>query len=510
MRLRSFLVKTLLLLCVAVVPLFWKLGYYHIQPTADLWIHRSSHFAEHIIKGDFANTVLQYHPGITVMWAVGAGITVFNNICDVVLGTRPDVFSVEYFPLFFFAAKFPVVLMNLGLLILSFFLVKKLFGRKVAWVCYLLLLLEPFMLANVRSLHLDAPLTLFAFNTFLFLLNAVSSNRPTKTRKVFYLLTGVFLGLSILTKTTNLFLIPVIGAVLLLYYKKDLQNMFKVSLLIFTTAVATFWLLNPAMWVTPLETIRLVFYEGIFQTGLGDVGTSLLHNVEPSGLLYRLGSYPITVLYRASPFLILGIIIAIWYKKSTSKMFLFWNGLAIFCGVYLALMIIPGKKIYRYVLPLFPPLILMASWGIVQVFEEVRKHKKLLWGGFGVLLYGQALLFLPYSFAYFNPLLGGLWGASKVVNMKQDGAGYFEVTNYLNQKENSQNLTVACYDWIPLGMVFFGETQSIRRTEAPIVADYILLPAQYGDEYVEDIYKLEKTFKVFGFKYWRLYRKSGV
>ena len=131
---------------------------------------------------------------------------------------------------------------------------------------------------------------------------------------------------------------------------------------------------------------------------------------------------------------------------------------------------------------------------------------------FGIQLF-QPLSIYPNFFAYFNPALGGIKGASKIISLNQDATGYYIIGDYLNKKPDAENLTLGCYDSGPMHAYFRGHSVKLKlldvSTEYGKDLDYILLPIQEGWQFLpKNEYKLERTFKINGIDYWFLYVKN--
>ena len=533
---KSSLLELLLVLLVTLVPLLYDAGASYVQPTADLWIERSVGFASAFGRGDFAATYQQYHPGVTVMWLVGAGSWLFYRSADPAFGSPPDVLSPEVFYAYAPYAKVPLML-GLGVLMIALYLVlKKIAGRRVALLSTLLLSFEPFYVASARSIHLDAMLTMTMMLAALLLY--VSLSHPFKSR--WSLLTGILIGLAFLSKIVTIYLVPFVGLTLLLApfsWKERVQRFAGLMGVAFLTFVVLF----PAVWAAPIDTLwTKIIAEGIIDTGVGETSRSLLVGLS-EGFWYHAIAYPVTALYRFSPLFTVGLLgwlaslgHLVYSRKQGeynprsykrlgagdesprgSEHARLWVHLALFTFFYLLMMSLSTKKIYRYVLPIFPPLAIFAAYGWEWVLRQLEP-----WGvrlRLCVFDVAVALLLLiqlqqfsthsPHFFAYFNPLLGGIEGASQVVALNQDATGYEEVATYLNAKEDAEDISVSSYDWKILGMLFVGDTVSAKRAEKPLTSDYLLLPIQRGHEWVTDEYELERTFEVGGVDYWFLYKR---
>jgi len=185
---------------------------------------------------------------------------------------------------------------------------------------------------------------------------------------------------------------------------------------------------------------------------------------------------------------------------------------------------ISDKKIFRYILPMYPFLALFAAYTVTKVLfithpvcDRVARGLFrfaifIVFGiGIGIQILQPTSVY-PNFFAYFNPLLGGIKSASKVISLNQDATGYYIVGKYLNQKPNSENIILGCYDSGPMSTYFRGHTVKLKllnvAAEYGKDLDYILLPIQEGWQFLpKNEYKLERTFKINGIDYWYLFKR---
>lgn len=178
---------------------------------------------------------------------------------------------------------------------------------------------------------------------------------------------------------------------------------------------------------------------------------------------------------------------------------------------------ISDKKIFRYILPLYPFLSIFVAYTVGKILSTInlRGYKIKIFVITFVILYQflQPVSVYPNFFAYFNPLLGGIKSASKIISLNQDATGYYIVGEYLNKKPNAEEITVGCYDSGPMYAYFRGHTIKLKLTELSKEylenMDYILLPVQEGWQYLpKEKFRLEKIFKINNFDYWYLFKRT--
>jgi hypothetical protein len=236
-------------------------------------------------------------------------------------------------------------------------------------------------------------------------------------------------------------------------------------------ALIVYALLWPAMWVDPLGTIghvisratevrcrghdRAVFFDGtIFENG----------NIPD----WRF--YPIVFLWRATPVLLIGLVLALSAfifrkrlafpherQRAAAILFLF----ALSFGIFMSL---GDKKFDRYLLPAFGPLNLVAAVGYFTWLDSARNFiakqpwpksghlaNLLIWGSMiGIVLAGAVgtLNSFPYTISYYDSWLGGSEKASAVMQIGW-GEGLDQAARYLNEKSDANQLKVM--SWYPDG-----------------------------------------------------------
>jgi hypothetical protein len=230
------------------------------------WYDRAIHFSDALLARDWAGTYQSYHPGVTTMWLSGIGLKLFSHQRGVsseqLLGVEPtkpgtmeDAVVAGVVPLAFAIAL---------CVALSYVLLRRITGQKVAFVGSFLLALDPFHIAYSKVLHLNALLGTFMFVSVLLLFNYLY-----RAKWLDLVLSGMFAGLAFLTKSPALFVIPyavlIVGAYRLAAlgpgteaggggqgWGRRLRGLIRVLLVWGGVAGVVFVLLWPAMWVEPL------------------------------------------------------------------------------------------------------------------------------------------------------------------------------------------------------------------------------------------------------------------
>jgi hypothetical protein len=184
----------------------------HPVSRTEVWADRAFHFSNAVLEQSWANTYKRYHPGVTLMWLSGAALQIYSRqhgglTGEQLLGVdfvRPGILSgsVE-------AAVLPLAFVIAACIALMYPLLSRIVNRWIALTAVLLLALNPFHIAYSQVIHVDGILSMFMLISALFVLNYAHSAKRSDL-----VWSAIFAGLSFLTKTPSLFLIPYTGLVL--------------------------------------------------------------------------------------------------------------------------------------------------------------------------------------------------------------------------------------------------------------------------------------------------------
>ena len=508
-----------LLLLAMAVPRLLGLDRF-ITPDETLWLDRAGKFYYALNHHDL--TVAVGHPGVTIMWAGFASYTLEypQNIPGqkgldhtlTLLAMKQRQFDLPLRLLI--TARRILILFNLLALVTSFLFAQQLFGKLPALVGFLLIAFDPFHIGLTKILHLDgtlANLMLLSVLAFLVYLERRS--------KIAFLVSAVATGLAWLTKSPGLFLIPFIILLTLLYQRKSESAEASrwrsissdVKMLAGWTAIAVlvFWLLWPAMWVKPIDTLANVFKVAI---GYAEEGheSSMFFNGQLylSGKIADIRFYPINFLWRTTPITLLGLLAApvmlirknsVPHSESGSRFRSQYSltnssmsdrnnisnmdsqkwaviALLLFALGFGAFITIGLKKFDRYIIPSIVTLDLVAGVSLVWLAQWAGQFLRESWktAVMGTLLLSlvavQAVLAwkaFPYFFNYYNPLLGGTSQAVKVMQIGW-GEGLDQAARYINEKPNSNRLRV---------MAWYGDGPFLFLSKSP----YYSLNSEWKD-----------------------------
>ena len=413
------------------------LGHDNFNTDVWKWKSRSYNFGSAILEKNFEQSLQTYHPGVVLMWLGGAGAKITNYWAQsqgrsVIADDSVDIiFQID------FVQKFLVVLVTALTITSVFHIFKKTFGLKYAVVSIFLLTLEPFYLGLTRVFHLEGLVSTFMLASIVWLYYFFMESKNFRR----LVISAFFAGLAILTKTSALFLVLYFGLVTLIFVYRDGKfNFKKTELGIFIkenlgkyfarfgkiffiwigVLVIVFFALWPAMWVTPGKVIQSLY------SGVADVGVEGDHFQFYFGKLVENPgpSFYFVVLALKSPiYLLLGFIGALIIRKKLPENFRrFMDYLLIFIFFYFIQLIIPTKKLDRYILPALVVISLISSMFYVWVFEKI-KFRKIRQKILCVILFFLPAIYTniyvhPDYFSYFNPMFGGLKTGVKVIEPK--------------------------------------------------------------------------------------------
>lgn len=449
-----------------------------------LWHTRGKLFFEALMSQDWNATWQAPHPGVTTMWLSGLvqwiGPSFISDFDE--LSTNRQM-EIELILLAFVIAL---------AIILSYFILAHVFDRLVAAVAMLLVALDPYHIALSKAIHVDALLSVFTMISALFLWAYLKDER-----RRFLIFSGVFAGLALLSKSPAVFLIPYFFLAIGLMQiskifrddmgwrrpsQRELIEAVKESGLALVIWAAPFvfilFLLWPAMWSQPIETLSDV-YNGTSRLAgnphprpIFFMGEST--NEDP-GALY----YPATMFARTTAVAFIGFLMSIGLlftgKLERHKWLALLLGIAFVIFFTLSLSL-GEKKFVRYALPALQFVTMLAGIGYVYFFRWLTKGKKgWLYFSLAVIIIIQAAVSLPrhpYYGTHYNYLAGGPRNVlnSGLVDGQEKAEGVELAADYLNSLPMSQLLVVGAQKAETFERFFDGKTVELTDDEP----DYIL------------------------------------
>jgi hypothetical protein len=480
-----------------------------VTPDEAHWLTRSGNFYYALTRGDFADTYQIEHPGVLTMWAgTFAFILHYPTYSDEVSGQLYGwgdylgefLRSRGYDPMeLLVASRVNMVILVTLVLIAAFWSASRLLGFWPALIGFLLIAMDPFHTALSRLLHVDGLPSSLALLSLLPFLNYLYRGR----QKSDLVLSGIAAGLGWLTKSPMLFLIPFVGLLLFLELAQKWRSVHRlarmdlwqaaVSLIIWgSVGLAVFVLLWPSMWVDPILTLRRMLGAMVIYAGQGH-DSQLYFN----GVVYEgdpgAHFYPITYLWRTTPVVLLGLVMAA-FALAFPRLGLIpsiqrrpLGVLLLFVFFFTVFMTFGAKKFDRYLLPIYPPLDLVAGVGWVAAVAWMRERWPSRFSQVAALiillaaLLGQAagvISSYPYYFTYYNPILGGTPRASEVM-MVGWGEGLDQAARFLNSQSGAAERQVATGAWTTTFSYFY---------EGPVVSTRFWPGAGVMEHWVDSDY----------------------
>ncbi len=433
-----------------------------------VWSDRGFHFANAVLRGDWADTYRRYHPGVTTMWLSGFALRWFAHAngdlsSDQMLGiapVKPGTLDEAVF-----AGVLPLAVGISAAIALTYPLLRKRAGTKMALAATVLLALDPFHLSNSKVIHPDAMLASLMLLSVLFFWNWLSFG---KRRNL--VASGLVAGLTFLTKSPSLFLVPFLGlsGVAAVFAAEAWINqgkarweaaarMVRGMLLWGAVAGITFVVCWPAMWVEPVAVLqrmarRVLFHvEEEHSNPVYFMGVSALRDPGPLFYIATVG-FKTTVV--TLPLALLGVVSGFVGRLRRRQLDVML--LSVYVIAFGAQMSMGAWKQMPYILPVFPAIALLAAYGMGWLYELVTKTGRAVRVGVVVIpLVMQAAIVLPrhpYYGSHHNLLLGGSQVAQRVLPLQDQGEGLDLAADILNQMPLPERASA----WVHLrsGMVF--------------------------------------------------------
>jgi hypothetical protein len=517
------------------------------------WVYRSAQFLMASLRGDWAATSVNLTPAVTTTWLGSLGLALYYQFNRAVinlsftdwLASLPE-FRVELGVLA--ATRWPMVVLTSLSVVVFYLLACRLFNSTLAFLAAVFMALDPQPVALSRILGHDAPTAVFMSLAVLLLLLTIkpageqgsrgageifslprspapalrraglASETPEGASGVLTLiLSGVAAGLAFLSKAPAFFLIPLTAMVLAISeIRFSRLGWLKPFTLWLVVAYLTFVICWPAAWIDPvgqpLAVFQNAFLSATDQEEADDEGYWLVPDLGPFYYLVNGG-------FKLSPLVMVGVGLAaiFWTRRRVSGSSfiaspLLW--LFIFILLFTIFMTASDKRSARYILPIFPPLAIIAAYGWLQLYQvasskvagsrvansrvvddnvadisyatrhtpqatRLTSHishptSQIARLTFITILILSALVILlpyaPYYFTYFNPLLGGPFTAPHLVKIGW-GEGLDRVGRFLQREDQTRGSRVGTAYASTVAPFFDGDLSSVTGD----YLDYVVL-----------------------------------
>jgi len=479
MKYQKDILILLVIFVVAFLPRVVDLG---VFLTADEknWIGRSYEFVRAFKDWRFNDMLQTTHPGVPVLWVVGAAVTARMLISHI-------PFSFDNLAYFVTASQLPVALINALIVPLVYLFLRVLLKRRggIPLIAALLIALDPVLIGYSRVVHVDALLAGFLFLAALATL--IYARRGYDQR--WLMISGAFGALAILTKIPGIFIVPFFWLVLMVqegkaFWRRDFwlarARDFVVWILLVVLLIVLLW---PALiWVPDQQGNVLVVKRDLV------IAAGTPHDMTDT---YKLAAwhYPATLLTRSTPVALvfaviatLGLLVGSSLIKDKRVGWLMFG----FILFFMLMMTLGAKKGDRYVLPVFLALDFLAAAGIWML----GRRKAYILAAVTLIYLGVIVVqYHPYAIAYNNPLFAD--------NLSQElgwGEGLEQVGKWLS--ENDPEAVVA--SWYPQELQVYTSARvaHINAHEQGNI-DYVVLyrnmfgrePAHYANDFIDEYYK---------------------
>lgn len=184
----------LLLLAAALLPRLVALGRY-ITPDELIWVYRSVLFREALLAGQWPDTLVAGHPGVTTTWLGAIGISLqlllvpqtaatYEWLTRLAFLTPDNTAAFQQLAALLTAARIAVIVVNCTGVVLLYLLTRQLWGPVVAFVGGLLLAFDPFFIGLSGILHVDGLASTFMAVSLLALLVALQIGGKDEGRRM--------------------------------------------------------------------------------------------------------------------------------------------------------------------------------------------------------------------------------------------------------------------------------------------------------------------------------------
>ncbi len=262
-----------LFIMILLTILFLSFGMHHLAKFAavdePLWLDgRIGKFWKNLSENRLDKTLVSDKPGITLVWATSPALLSvtpkdYRETRFEFQTKKPDLNIEDYF----FAFRFPLLLVITLLLPLCYLFLVPLVGRWPALTGYAAITLSPILIGMSKIVNPDSLLWLFTLLSFLTYFTFLE-----KKSRHFLIASGIFLGLALLTKYVANFLLVYFFGFLFLHalWKGELsphtvRSMLYTFLIWIGIALSVLYLTVPAFWVKPSWLLTSTIFSQAFE-----------------------------------------------------------------------------------------------------------------------------------------------------------------------------------------------------------------------------------------------------
>lgn len=432
---RKKIIKFLLVLSIFIFAASLRL--WNIDKMGRTWDEDSQvelgyKFIKLIKNRDFSNPLWQYpyHPPLTKYlygWAAQYDIIGYKD-------SQP-IFDYDYMH-----ARLISVLFSSLTAVLIFLLGWSYLSPFVGAISAIIFSMLPFFLGLSQLATIESILLFFFTGSVYSFLNFLK--KMTLENAV---LTGIFVGLAIETKYTNILLIPLfvwIYSIWYFYKNKKRDNFFNPKvLIILTSSFFIFFILWPMPWFHLKDFFDLNYKMRIIDTG---------HSIPEiffGRLMFVPKVYYIVQFLITTPFFILVLFMLGLKNISSKKTWIMYAIVAWFIFPFIQSFYNLRQHGVRYIIEIYAPLSLIAGIGFNYIANRFTKQTLVKIAIFiPVVIYMFIIIFriTPYYLDYFNIVVGGAKNVyeKRLFQLGWWGQGGREATLYLKSAPKGSTATV--------------------------------------------------------------------
>jgi hypothetical protein len=440
------------------------------------WLRQSANFYYALGQRAFQNTIYEYHPAVTTMWVITAGmLAYFPEYRTLEQGyLKPGKFDLflpahgkDPLQLLIVSRGVQVVLVVV-LLVTAFLLLRRLLDDRSSFLAAALVSVSPFFLGQSRLLNHEAMLGLFILVSVLSMLVYIYAGRQLPL----LIVSAAAGALAQLTKSSGILLFPVIILMLAVSCAgvqrglrgrrvMDAAKTLGIWAAALSAAYVLFW---PGMWVAPGEMLSNV-YGNAFTYAFQGARLSVVGHVDAGRfgfdtLVGGLQFYVNDLIWRTTPITWIGWVLGIGIaaadvKRRSNRNFdlvvLYSMLLAI--GYVLMFSVQHGPKPPHYTLTSYVAMDLIAGLGYARGWDVLARRfpgmagSWATWGaaaGLVAMQAASAASAYPYYITYYDPVLEALQPGIQNPTLVNTGygVGLDQAAAYLAQKPDAKDLTV--------------------------------------------------------------------
>jgi 4-amino-4-deoxy-L-arabinose transferase-like glycosyltransferase len=530
---------------VALLLRVGDLGTFVTIDEAKFWIPRSEQFLHALQTLDFSEVPIVGHPGVTTMWLGGAGIKLRTFLFE------NGILRYETYETLLLLHRLPTVFVHIGGIMLGYWFLRRLFPALIAALAAWLWATDPFIIAFSRVLHVDMLAGTFATLSVLSAALFWFGPRPPlplpqrpPLRWLFF--SAVMAGLAVLSKLPGMAVIPLVGILAIAavwrrpeqhpviedidcvvrvvepadqrqrrggwrrHYQRHGRQQAAYLALWSAIFLTTFVLCWPTAWVDIGRVVEAVRFGVQSEGGEPHMwGNFFLGRmVDVPGPTF----YPVALILRTTPWSLFGLVllpIGLWRLSPTFRPLPKPTRHTILLLIGFVLLFIVGmslfpKKHYRYLVPAFPSVDILAAagliWGVERLQQMTRirhwdgkrqRHlTELIGGAIAVIAFVNAVWYHPYSIAAANQLFGGAQTGANTF-LAGWGEGFDQVAEWLNVQPDSEHVTTITHWSSVLNPLLAGDgyAEADDRGRLPDGAGYVVVYRSQAQRALEPPYR---------------------